>query len=105
MNLRTAYNYGVKAACARYKVALPVTSPGYGSDYGVGPSGPSMSHGTALNAYPPKSSDNPPTTAPNYNFEADAHGHGRDADALWNISEYDRLAPGYAGEWGQEVIG
>ena len=34
-----------------------------------------------------------------------AHGWGRDADSLWNVSEYNRQAPGYQGEWGQEVIG
>jgi hypothetical protein len=103
--LKSAYNYGVKAACERYKIAIPLSGAPMGADYGVAPRGEETSHGTERTVYPPTGGRNPPTDDPNYNATTDSHGHGRDADALWNISEYNRHAPGYSGEWGQEVIG
>lgn len=104
--LKTAYNNGVKAALARLKIAIPLPdATAYGATINPSPQGPEQSHGTQLNTYPPRQNANPPTTDPSYNFESKAHGKDRDADFLWNISEYDRLAPGATGEWGQEVIG
>jgi hypothetical protein len=104
--LKQAYHYGVKIALARFKIAIPLPdATSYGSAPNPSPSGPEQSHGTLLNTYPSRSDGNPPTTDPSYNFESKAHGKDRDADYLWNISEYDRLAPVAAGEWGQEVIG
>lgn len=102
--LKVAYNYGVKAALTRLKVALPLSSPGLGADYGVGPSGPIVSHGTRLLQYPPQEGANPEPGKP-YHATTDSHGKDYGSDFLWNMSEYDKLAPGYSGEWGQEVIG
>lgn len=84
------YNYGVKAAMARFKLAGPM-----GADVGVAPRGPEFSHGTALNQYPLASSN-----------VAGQMRADNATDSLWNLSEYDRLAPGTSGSsYGQETIG
>ncbi len=92
---------GVKAALERFKVALPLSGAPMGADYGVAPSGPEVSHGTDRRPYLGKH-PNPPLNAPDYNNRARAEDA---SNRLWDISEYDKLAPGYAGAWGQEVIG
>lgn len=88
----------MSAALARFKLAGPA-----GADYGVAPRGPELSHGTALNAYPPLATGNVPAGNP-YDAAARAKAEGA-TDLLWNLSEYDRLAPGGAGDYGQETIG
>lgn len=97
--LRQAYLHGVKTAFARLKVAIEI--PGIrsmGADPGVQPSGPEQTHGTdrVLQARGQRDSTAPAEHLPQDQFNS---------DWLWNMSEYDRLAPGYTGEWGQEVIG
>ena|ERR1700745_3732819 len=95
--LKLAFLSGVNTAFARYKIAIPVNSPGLGADYGVAPSGREMSHGTDRipqekdrgNADPAQS-----LTQDQYN-----------ADWLWDNQKLDHMAPGYQGEWGQEVVG
>jgi hypothetical protein len=98
--LREDYNSGVGAALARFKLADGTL----GADYGVAPRGEEQSHGTRLNEYPLRRGDN---SAPGdaYQFTSRAHGKDYGSDFLWNISKYDRWAPGATGEWGQEVIG
>lgn len=100
--LKAAYNAGMRAALVRYKVALPVSGGAMGADYGVAPSGSEVSHGTDRTTYAPGKNDNPSTRDPDYNDKSKEYGS---PDFLWNISEYNRLSPGYTGEWGQEVIG
>ncbi len=97
--LQNAYNSGVQAALARFKLAGTL-----GADYGVGPKGTEMSHGTDRFMYPPQAGANP---APGEPFDPRQRLRAEDqSDFLWNISEYDRLAPGGAGgQYGQEVIG
>lgn len=89
--LKSAYNRGVQAALARHKLAGVL-----GADYGVAPSGPEVSHGTDRRQYAPITKLPDPT--------AEERTLDR-AHRLWDISEYDRLAPGMTGAWGQEVIG
>lgn len=91
MTVRTAYNRGVQAALVRFKMAGPL-----GADYGVAPSGPEVSHGTDRRQYAPV------TSLPDQGAEERTEDR---AHRLWDLSEYDRLAPGMAGNWGQEVIG
>lgn len=95
--LRIAYNSGVKAALARFKLASPT-----GADFPVGPMGPELSHGTARTQVT-RPGANPAPGEP-FDFQQRALAENN-SDALWNISEYDKLAPGNTGEWGQEVIG
>jgi len=97
MMLKRAYNAGARAALARYKVAIPVSPPGYGADYGVAPSGPELTHGTDRVPH----EKNRGTS----DVEAALPQDQFNADWLWENQRLDRMAPGYTGEWGQEVIG
>lgn len=94
--LRRAYNSGMAAALARFKLAVDIRPGTLGGDTGVAPRGNEQSHGTQLNAYPPQLGGSMAPTA--------VDGQ-HNSDALWNISHYDNLAPGAVGEWGQETIG
>lgn len=98
MTLRSAYNSGVKAAFARYKVALSVSSPGYGADYGVMPTGAELSHGTDRFTYPLRARQNADVaeSMPQDQFNA---------DWLWKNQDLDHMAPGNVSGFGQETIG
>lgn len=96
--LSTAFHRGVSAAKARFKVAGPM-----GADYGVGPSGPEVSHGTALNPNLPLATSNPELGGA-YDPSARARAEGA-TDQLFNLSEYDRMAPGNVSGFGTETIG
>jgi hypothetical protein len=98
--LRSHYNAGVRAALAQFKLAEGTL----GADYGVAPSGEEQSHGTRLNEYPLRHASNPQLGS-DYQFTTRSHGKDYGTDFLWNLSEYDKLAPGATGEFGQEVIG
>jgi hypothetical protein len=96
--LATAHRRGVTDALARFKVAGPM-----GAEYGVGPPGSEVSHGTMLLPNQPRSSSNSvPGGAYDPATRLRAEGS---TDALFNISEYDRQAPGNVSGYGQEVIG
>lgn len=90
MNLAEAYRRGQANALARFKLAGPM-----GADVAVAPRGDEQSHGTELRPYPERQSSDP------------VDGQRPDMpDWLWNLSEYDRIAPSRAdGTFGQEVIG
>jgi hypothetical protein len=98
--LRKAYQSGVAAALARFKVADGTL----GADYGVAPRGPEQSHGTQLNEYPVRAGSNPELRR-DRQFTTSTHGKDYGPAFLWNLSTYDDLAPGATGEFGQEVIG
>ncbi len=88
--LKNAYNAGVTAAYQRYKIALPLSGSSLGADYGVAPTGPEQSHGTERNPY---------------RFTARSPGVLQNVDSAWNLSDYNKQAPGYSGAWGSETIG
>lgn len=91
--LKTAYQTGMTTALAHFKVAEPL-----GAEPQSAPS-----HGTARRQYPPMMGANP---APGEPYDLAAQTVGQDlSDRLWDTSDIDHLAPGGAGEYGQEVIG
>lgn len=94
--LRNAYNSGMAAALARFKLAVDIRPGTLGGDTGVAPTGEEQSHGTQLNAYPTRPGGAPTPSAPDKEHNS---------DFLWGISNYDNWAPGAVGEWGQETIG
>ena len=49
--LKSAYHNGIKAACARYKIAIPLSGRSMAAEHGVAPSGPEVSHGTDRRPY------------------------------------------------------
>jgi|JI10StandDraft_1071094.scaffolds.fasta_scaffold291201_3 hypothetical protein len=89
MTLRTAYERGVRAAYATFKVAGPM-----GADVSVQPKGDEVSHGTARTQYPAQA-------------EGASAARADMPDWLWDhFTTYDKLAPGRAdGSFGQETIG
>ena len=98
--LKIAYNAGVKAAIAHFKLAETVL----GASPGVAPRGEEVSHGSDRIQDAPQSAEVPPSGQGHQSPTQDkAHNA---VDWLWNISEYDKLAPGGAGgQFGEEVIG
>jgi hypothetical protein len=97
---QSAFDAGFSAALRRFKLADGTL----GADYGVAPSGEEQSHGPRLNEYPLRRGSNPQLGS-DYQFTTRSHGKDYGTDFLWNLSEYDKLAPGATGEFGQEVIG
>jgi hypothetical protein len=96
--LSTAYHRGVSAAKVRFKVGGPM-----GADFGVAPSGPELSHGTMLHPNLPRATSNPELGGA-YDPAARARAEGA-TDSLWNLTEYERMAPGNVSGFGTETIG
>lgn len=97
-SLTTAYRLGAAAARSRFKVAGSL-----GAEYGVAPSGPEVSHGTALYPNQPRVSSNTELEGA-HDPAARARAEGA-TDWLWNLSTYDRMSPGSDSGYGQETIG
>jgi len=95
--LKSAYNQGVQAAIARYKLADTMGA--------TPPPGSVETHGSNFSLpYTPRTSDNPAAGDP-YDPAAQINTEDR-IDKLWNISDIDHMAPGGAGgQYGAEVIG
>lgn len=90
--LKTAHDRGARAALVFFKIAGPM-----GADIAVQPRGPEVSHGTEAIQYARRDAG---PLAPASAARADM------PDWLWNLSSYDRQAPGRAdGSYGQETIG
>lgn len=87
--ITNAHARGRLEALRRFKLAGPM-----GADVGVAPRGDEQSHGTEAVPYTPKNPSAPDGQVPSM------------PDWLWQLSEYDSLAPGRAdGTFGEEVIG
>lgn len=95
--LKSAYNHGVQAAVARFKLAATMGA--------APPPGSVETHGSNFSLpHSPRTSDNPAPGEP-YNPAAQIDTEDR-IDKLWNISDIDHMAPGGAGgQYGEEVIG